>query len=62
LGRIVTLEVHFFLMDSRQFLLGQNTPISKSGGQTQHYLLLGEFTGQRFILREKPGMVAGSLS
>ena len=38
------LEVHFFLMDSKQFRLGQNTPISKeSSGQTQHYLLLEEF-------------------
>ncbi|WP_432742603.1 class I adenylate cyclase [Methylobacter sp. G7] len=38
------LEVHFFLMDSRQFRLGQNTPIStESSGQSQHYLLLEEF-------------------
>jgi len=38
------LEVHFFLMDSRQFRLGENTPIStESSGQTQHYLLLEEF-------------------
>ncbi len=38
------LEVHFFLMNSEQFLLGQNTPIStESSGQTQHYLLLEEF-------------------
>jgi adenylate cyclase class 1 len=38
------LEVHFFLMDSRQFQLGENTPISsESSGQTQHYLLLEEF-------------------
>ncbi|MGZ4992743.1 MAG: class I adenylate cyclase, partial [Methylobacter sp.] len=38
------LEVHFFLMDSKQFVLGQNTPIStESSGQTQHYLLLEEF-------------------
>lgn len=38
------LEVHFFLMDSKQFLLGQNAPIStESSGQTQHYLLLEEF-------------------
>ena len=38
------LEVHFFLMDSKQFRLGQNTPIStESSGQTQHYLLLEEF-------------------
>jgi len=38
------LEVHFFLMDSRQFLRGENTPIStESSGQTQHYLLLEEF-------------------
>ncbi|TRW91315.1 class I adenylate cyclase [Candidatus Methylobacter oryzae] len=40
----LALEVHFFLMDSRQFVLGQNTPISsESSGQTQHYLLLEEF-------------------
>ena len=38
------LVVHFFLMDSRQFLRGENTPLSKeSSGQTQHYLLLEEF-------------------
>jgi adenylate cyclase class 1 len=38
------LEVHFFLMDSKQFLFGKNSPISKeSSGQTQHYLLLEEF-------------------
>ncbi|HEY8096551.1 MAG TPA: class I adenylate cyclase, partial [Methylobacter sp.] len=38
------LEVHFFLMDSRQFRRGENTPIStESSGQTQHYLLLEEF-------------------
>lgn len=38
------LEVHFFLMDSKQFRLGQNIPIStESSGQTQHYLLLEEF-------------------
>jgi adenylate cyclase class 1 len=38
------LEVHFFLMDSQQFLRGENTPIStESSGQTQHYLLLEEF-------------------
>lgn len=38
------LEVHFFLIDSKQFRLGQNTPIStESSGQTQHYLLLEEF-------------------
>ena len=38
------LEAHFFLMDSKQFVLGQNTPIStESSGQTQHYLLLEEF-------------------
>jgi adenylate cyclase class 1 len=38
------LEVHFFLMDSKQFRLGENTPIStESSGQTQHYLLLEEF-------------------
>ncbi|CAA9890550.1 Adenylate cyclase [Candidatus Methylobacter favarea] len=40
----LTLEVHFFLMDSEQFRLGHNTPISsESSGQTQHYLLLEEF-------------------
>ncbi|TAK63566.1 class I adenylate cyclase [Methylobacter sp.] len=38
------LEVHFFLIDSKQFQLGENTPIStESSGQTQHYLLLEEF-------------------
>ncbi len=38
------LEVHFFLMDSKQFRLGHNAPIStESSGQTQHYLLLEEF-------------------
>jgi adenylate cyclase class 1 len=38
------LEVHFFLIDSREFRLGHNTPISsESSGQTQHYLLLEEF-------------------
>ncbi|HEY8159354.1 MAG TPA: class I adenylate cyclase [Methylobacter sp.] len=38
------LEVHFFLIDSNKFRLGQNTPIStESNGQTQHYLLLEEF-------------------
>jgi len=38
------LEVHFFLMDSKQFLLGQDSPLSKeSSGKTQHYLLLEEF-------------------
>ena len=38
------LEVHFFLIDSNQFRLGKNTPIStESSGQTQHYLLLEEF-------------------
>lgn len=40
----LNLEVHFFLMDSKQFRLGKNTPISsESSGQTQHYLLLEEF-------------------
>ncbi|MDD5577794.1 MAG: class I adenylate cyclase [Methylobacter sp.] len=40
----LALEVHFFLMNSEQFLLGQDTPISsESSGQTQHYLLLEEF-------------------
>lgn len=38
------LEVHFFLMDSKQFILGKSAPIStESSGQTQHYLLLEEF-------------------
>lgn len=38
------LEVHFFLMDSKQFMLGEDTPMSKeSSGKTQHYLLLEEF-------------------
>ncbi|MFI3136509.1 MAG: class I adenylate cyclase [Methylococcaceae bacterium] len=38
------LEVHFFLIDSVQFLQGQSTPIStESSGQLQHYLLLEEF-------------------
>jgi adenylate cyclase class 1 len=38
------LEVHFFLMDSKRFLSGQDTPMSKeSSGKTQHYLLLEEF-------------------
>jgi len=43
-GASLGLEVHFFLMDSKQFRLGQNAPIStESSGQTQHYLLLEEF-------------------
>jgi len=38
------LEVHFFLIDSRKFLLGHDTPLSaESSGETQHYLLLEEF-------------------
>jgi len=38
------LEVHFFLIDSKQFLKGQDLPISfESSGNTQHYLLLEEF-------------------
>ena len=38
------LDVHFSLIDSKQFRLGQNTPIStESGTQAQHYLLLEEF-------------------
>ncbi len=38
------IEVHFFLIDSRQFKQGENTPISQeSSGETQHYLLLEEF-------------------
>ncbi|MGZ8161445.1 MAG: class I adenylate cyclase [Methylobacter sp.] len=40
----LALEVHFFLMNSEQFRLGRDTPISsESSGQTQHYLLLEEF-------------------
>jgi adenylate cyclase, class 1 len=40
----LALEVHFFLIDSEQFLHGQDTPISsESSGKTQHYLLLEEF-------------------
>ncbi len=38
------LEVHFFLMDSKRFLLGEDAPLSsESSGKTQHYLLLEEF-------------------
>ncbi|WP_040590519.1 class I adenylate cyclase [Methylobacter marinus] len=38
------LEVHFFLIDSQQFRLGHDTPLStESSGKTQHYLLLEEF-------------------
>ncbi|MGZ8194405.1 MAG: class I adenylate cyclase [Methylosarcina sp.] len=38
------LEVHFFLMNSKQFRLGLDAPISsESSGETQHYLLLEEF-------------------
>ncbi|TAN66323.1 MAG: class I adenylate cyclase [Methylobacter sp.] len=38
------MEVQFFLIDSKQFRLGQNTPIStESNGQTQHHLMLEEF-------------------
>jgi len=38
------LEVHFFLIDSRKFCRGEDTPISaESSGHTQHYLLLEEF-------------------
>jgi adenylate cyclase class 1 len=38
------LEVHFFLMNSKQFRLGLDIPISsESSGETQHYLLLEEF-------------------
>ncbi|MCK9396016.1 MAG: class I adenylate cyclase [Methylobacter sp.] len=38
------LEVHFCLIDSKQFRLGQHTPMStESSGQTQHHLLLEEF-------------------
>lgn len=38
------LEVHFFLINSKQFILAQKTPVSAdSSGETQHYLLLEEF-------------------
>jgi len=38
------LEVHFFLINSEQFLKGQDLPISyESSGNTQHYILLEEF-------------------
>lgn len=38
------LEVHFFLINSKQFSKGQAIPISfDSSGNTQHYLLLEEF-------------------
>lgn len=38
------LEVHFFLMNSKNFQLGLDIPISsESSGETQHYLLLEEF-------------------
>ena len=38
------LEVHFFLVDSGEFMRGKDTPIStESSGATQHYLLLEEF-------------------
>ncbi len=38
------LEVHFFLIDSKQFRFGENTPTStESVGQAQHYLVLEEF-------------------
>lgn len=38
------LEVHIFLMNSKQFRLGSDVPISEeSSGKTQHYLLLEEF-------------------
>jgi len=38
------LEVHFFLVDSEDFIQGVSTPLSsESSGQTQHYLLLEEF-------------------
>lgn len=38
------LEVHVFLLDSRQFKRGINTPLSsESSGGAQHFLLLEEF-------------------
>jgi adenylate cyclase class 1 len=38
------LEVHFFLINSKQFPLDQKKPVSAdSSGDTQHYLLLEEF-------------------
>jgi adenylate cyclase class 1 len=37
-------EVHFFLIDSEEFIQGASSPLSsESSGQTQHYLLLEEF-------------------
>jgi adenylate cyclase class 1 len=38
------LEVHFFLINSEQFLRARKKPVSAdSSGETQHYLLLEEF-------------------
>ncbi|MCF7969760.1 MAG: class I adenylate cyclase [Methylococcaceae bacterium] len=38
------LEVHFFLVDSEEFIQGASSPLSsESSGKTQHYLLLDEF-------------------
>jgi adenylate cyclase class 1 len=38
------LEVHFYLINSQQFLLARKKPVSAdSCGETQHYLLLEEF-------------------
>jgi len=38
------LEVHFFLVDSEEFIQGVSSPLSsESSGKTQHYLLLEEF-------------------
>ncbi len=43
-GESLGLEVHFFLIDSKEFRLGRKTPLSaESSGQTQHYMLLEEF-------------------
>lgn len=40
----LSLEIHFFLVNSETFSKGENIPIStESSGNTQHYLLLEEF-------------------
>ena len=43
-GRSLGLEVHFFLMDSEKFRLGEREALSTEDcGSSQHYLLLDEF-------------------
>jgi len=43
-AELLELEVHFSLIDSKQFRLSQNTPVStESNSQTQHYLQLENF-------------------